>query len=147
MKRNDIASHLYGPMTHSELGYGYERSGKYPEAIHESEEAMTGFGYDELAEDLRRGYATHGFKGAIRAWVAGLERVAGRGEAVYLEEPAYLYAILGDKDRALPGWKKAFSRGPTACPSSKKTQPGMTSVPILASPISSAASACPRYRQ
>ncbi len=110
MKRNDVASHLYGPMTHYDLGYGYERAGKYEQAIHEWEEAMAGFGYDELAEDLRRGYAAHGFKGAIREWVAGLERVAARGEAVYPEEPAYLYAILGNKDRAFAWLEKGFQQ-------------------------------------
>ena len=110
MKRNDVASHLYGPMTHYELGYGYERAGKYEQAIREWEEAMAAFGYEELAEDLRRGYAAHGFKGAIRAWAAGLERVAARGEAVYPEEPAYLYAILGDKDRAFAWLEKSFQQ-------------------------------------
>lgn len=110
IKRNDVASHLYGPMTHYELGYGYERAGKYEQAVHEWEEAMTGFGYDELAEDLRHGYAARGFKGAIRAWVAGLEKVAARGEAVYPEEPAYLYAILGDKNRAFAWLEEGFQQ-------------------------------------
>ena len=110
LKRNDVASHLYGPMTHYELGYGYERAGKYEQAIREWEEAMASFGYEDLAEDLRRGYAAHGFKGAIRAWAAGLEGVAARGEAVYPEEPAYLYAILGDKDRAFAWLEKGFQQ-------------------------------------
>ncbi len=110
MKRNDVASHFYGPITHYELGYGYERAGKYEQAIHEWQEAMASFGYEDLAEDLRRGYAAHGFKGAIRAWAAGLEGVAARGEVVYPEEPAYLYAILGDKDRAFAWLEKAFQQ-------------------------------------
>ena len=120
MKRNDVASHLYGPMTHYELGYGYERAGKYEQAIHEWEEAMTSFGYDDLAEDLRRGYAAHGFKGAIRAWAAGLEGVVARGEAVYPEEPAYLYAILGDKDRAFAWLEKGFQQRTHGMPFLKK---------------------------
>lgn len=110
MKRNDVASHLYGPMAHYELGYGYERAGRYEQAIAEWEEAMAGFGYDELANDLRRGYSAHGFAGAIREWVVGLEKVAARGEAVYPEEPAYLYAIIGDKDHAFAWLEKGFQQ-------------------------------------
>jgi TolB-like protein/DNA-binding winged helix-turn-helix (wHTH) protein len=110
MKRNDVASHLYGPMTRYELGYGYERAGKYDEAIQEWKEAVRGFGFDDQAEALRRGYAAHGFKGAVRAWVAVLEKLDARGESVYPEEPAYLYAILGDKERAFAWLEKAYQQ-------------------------------------
>ena len=71
LKRNDIARHAFGSMAHFNLAYGYERAHMYKAAIEEWEIAMTGFGYEELAEDLRRGYAADGFKGAIREWVAG----------------------------------------------------------------------------
>ena len=110
LKRSDVGSHSYGPMTRYELGYGYERAGKYQQAIQEWEEAMASFGDEDLAEALRRGYAAHGFKGAIRSWAAGLEEEAARGEAVDPEEPAYLYAILGDKHRAFAWLEKAFQQ-------------------------------------
>ena len=34
-KRNDIASHMFGPMAHYDLGYGYERAGMREEAVQE----------------------------------------------------------------------------------------------------------------
>jgi len=110
IKRNEIASHMFGPMAHYDLGYGYERAGKYEEAIHEWEEAMTGFGFSDIAEALRRGYAAKGFKGAIQAWVAGLEQHYANGEPVYPEEPAYLYAILGEKDRAFSWLERGYQQ-------------------------------------
>lgn len=108
LKGNDVASQLFGPMAHYDLGYGYERAGMHPDAIHEWEEAMAGFGHDDLAQALQRGYAADGFRGAIREWVAGLEKLAARGEPVYPEEPAYLYAVLGDNDRAFSWLEKSY---------------------------------------
>ena len=110
IKRNEVASHMYGPMPHYDLGYGYERAGKFKEAINEWQEALVGFGLDGQAEVLRRGYAAHGFKGGVREWVAALEKLAARGETVYPELPAYLYAILGDKDHAFAWLEKGFQK-------------------------------------
>jgi serine/threonine protein kinase len=99
-KRNDIARHAHGPMAHFDLGFGYEQARMYKEAVEEWEEAMTGFGYDELAEDLRRGYGIGGFKGAMREWVAGWERIARQGGTVHPDFVAFIYSFLGEKDRA-----------------------------------------------
>jgi TolB-like protein/DNA-binding winged helix-turn-helix (wHTH) protein len=109
-KRNDIASHMFGPMAHYDLGYGYERAGMREAAVQEWEEAMAGFGFEDQAEALRRGYASDAFPGAIRQWVAAQERLAASGQAVYPELPAYLYAILGDKDRAFAWLEKAYQQ-------------------------------------
>ena len=117
LKKNDIARHAYGTMAHYDLGYGYERAGMYKEAVEEWEEAMTGFGYGELAEDLRRGEATGGFKGAMREWVSGWEGLVRKGEPVYPELPAYIYGLLGERDRAFAWMEKAMevhSSGPPA---------------------------------
>ncbi|HLZ40123.1 MAG TPA: hypothetical protein VKQ11_04135 [Candidatus Sulfotelmatobacter sp.] len=108
IKRNEVASHMSGPMAHYDLGYGFERAGKYEEAINEWHEALVEFGLDSQAEALGRGYAADGFRGGIREWVAALEKLAARGETVYPELPAYLYAILGDKDRAFAWLEKAY---------------------------------------
>jgi TolB-like protein/DNA-binding winged helix-turn-helix (wHTH) protein len=107
LKRNDIASHMFGPMAHYQLGYGYERAGMYEPAIREWEEAMAGFGFEDQAEALRRGYAANTFRGAIREWVAAQEKLAASGQVVYPELPAYLYAILGDKEHAFAWLDKA----------------------------------------
>ena len=114
LKRNDIARHAFGPMAHYDLGYGYELAHMYKEAVEEWEEAMTGFGYDDLAEDLRHGYAANGFKGAMREWAAGWERGANR-EGIPPDHLAYIYAFAGEKDRAFALLEKAVeehSSGP-----------------------------------
>jgi len=121
-KRNDVARHAFGPMAHFDLGFGYERAHMYKEAVEEWEQAMTGFGYDDLAEDLSRGEAVGGFKGAMREWVAGLETTAARGGTVHPDLPAYIYSILGDKDRAFAWLEKSLEMHSSA-PSAFKTDP------------------------
>jgi TolB-like protein/DNA-binding winged helix-turn-helix (wHTH) protein len=108
MKRGDIARHAFGGMAHFDLGHGYERAHMYKEAIEEWEEAMTIWGYRDLAEDLRKGYEADGFKGAVQAWATGLETVFKQGEAVHPDLMAYLYEILGDKDRAFAWLEKSL---------------------------------------
>lgn len=110
LKRNDIASHMFGPMAHYDLGYGYDRAGMHDAAIHEWEEAMAGFGCEEQAEAIRHGYARNGFQGAIREWLAALEKSAASGQSVYPELPAYLYAVLGDQDRAFAWLEKGYQQ-------------------------------------
>ena len=110
LKRNDVDSHMFGPMAHYDLGYGYELAGKYPEAIQEWELAMQGFGFADLAADMHRGYEAGGFTSAIRAWVADREKAASKLRTVYPEELAYLYCILGEKDRAFAWLEKAYQQ-------------------------------------
>ena len=55
---------------------------------------MAGFGLEDQAQALRRGYTASGFQGAIRSWAASLEKLAAGGQVVYL------YALLDDNDRA-----------------------------------------------
>lgn len=110
LKRNDIASHMFGPMAHYDLGYGYDRAGMHDAAIHEWEEAMAGFGFEDQAEALRRGYAEDAFRGAIRQWAAAQEKLSASGQAVYPELPAYLYAVLGDKEHAFAWLEKAYQQ-------------------------------------
>ena len=108
MKRSDVERHAFGAMAHFDLGHGYQHAHMYKEAVEEWEEAMSGFGYDELAEDLRRGYGANGFEGAVREWVAGLETLSRQGEVVHPDLMAYLYAVLGEKDRAFAWFEKSM---------------------------------------
>lgn len=115
LKKNDIARHAFGTMAHYDLGYGYERAGMYKEAVEEWELAESGFGYEELAEALRRGFAAGGFQRAMREWAAGWEALVKKGENVYPELPAYIYGLIGDRDRAFAWLEKAMemhSSGP-----------------------------------
>jgi TolB-like protein/DNA-binding winged helix-turn-helix (wHTH) protein len=115
MKRGDIARHAYGSMAHFDLGHGYERAHMYKEAVEEWETATANWGYDDLAKDLRQGYRVSGFRGAIREWTAGLETLSKQGELIHPDLMAYLYAILGEKDRAFAWLEKSMemhSSGP-----------------------------------
>jgi TolB-like protein/DNA-binding winged helix-turn-helix (wHTH) protein len=122
LKRNDVARHAFGPLAHWDLAFGYERAHMYKEAVEEWEEAMSGLGYDDQAEALRRGYAAHGFQGAMRAWVYGWERIAKAGEIVHPDWPAYIYSILGDRDRAF-AWLEKSMEMHTPDPSALKVDP------------------------
>lgn len=108
LKRGDIARHAFGGMAHFDLGHGYERAHMYKDAVEEWEAAMTSWGYDSLAEDLRKGYGAGGFQGAVRAWATGLETLHKQGETVYPDLMAYLYVILGDKNRAFAWLEKSL---------------------------------------
>ena len=119
LKRSDVARHAFGPTAHFELGFGYERAGMYKEAVEEWEQAEAGYGYEDLAENLRRGYTAGGFRGAVREWVAGLEVVSKQGETIWPELPAYLYGILGDKDRAFAWLKKVVEERSCSAPQLK----------------------------
>jgi TolB-like protein/DNA-binding winged helix-turn-helix (wHTH) protein/tetratricopeptide (TPR) repeat protein len=122
IKRTDIARHAFGPRAHFELGYGYERVHRYKEAVDEWEEAMTGFGYDNLAQALRTGYSTGGFPGAMHAWAAGWEQIAKQGGTIQPDRLVYIYSILGDKDRAF-AWLEKSMEMHTSQPPALKVDP------------------------
>jgi TolB-like protein/DNA-binding winged helix-turn-helix (wHTH) protein len=119
MKRGDVERHAFGAMAHFDLGHGYERAHMYKEAVEEWEEAMSGFGYDDLTEDLRRGYRIGGFKGAMRQWVAGWETISRQGGTVTPDLLAYIYSILGDKDHAFAWLEKSLEMHTSAPPAFK----------------------------
>jgi TolB-like protein/DNA-binding winged helix-turn-helix (wHTH) protein len=108
MKRSDVERHAFGAMGHYDLGHGYEHAHMYKEAVEEWEEAMSGFGYEDLAEDLRQGYGVGGFEGAVRGWAAGLETLSMQGEPIHPDLMVYLYAILGERDRSFAWLEKSM---------------------------------------
>lgn len=122
LKRSDVARHAFGPLDHFQLGYGYERAHMYKEAVDEWEAAMSGFDDNNLARDLRHGYIAGGFRGAMRAWAAGLELIAKQGETVHPDLLAYIYSILGEKDRAF-AWLEKSMEMHTSQPPALKIDP------------------------
>jgi TolB-like protein/Tfp pilus assembly protein PilF len=108
LRRLDIERHAYGQGAHLDLAYPLVRVGKYKEAVDEWIELMVELGYRDLADDLRHGYKRAGFKGAVAAWVAGLEKYKD-SPALPTLLPAYLYTILGDKDRAFAWMERAYA--------------------------------------
>jgi hypothetical protein len=83
---------------------------------------MNGFGYDNLARGLRNGYTKGGFKGAVSEWAAGLEMISKQGGTVHPDRLAYLYSILGEKDRA-SAWLEKSMEMHTSQPPALKTDP------------------------
>ncbi len=122
IKRSYISRNEFDPLAHFQLGYGYERAHMYKEAVEEWEEAMSGFGDDNLARDLRHGYTKTGFRGAMRAWAAGLEMIAKQGGAVQPDLLAYQYSLLGERDRAF-AWLEKSMEMHTAQPPAFKVDP------------------------
>jgi TolB-like protein/DNA-binding winged helix-turn-helix (wHTH) protein len=112
LERINVERHAIEYETRWRLGFAYERTGNYKEAITTWEDWMSQFDYPELAQALRRGYSAGGFQAALREWAKGLQRLSGRPDAVPYWipywVPAYIYADLGDKDRAFAWLEKEF---------------------------------------
>jgi TolB-like protein/DNA-binding winged helix-turn-helix (wHTH) protein len=118
-KKTDVARNAHGAMAHYDLGFGYERAHMQTEAVQEWEEAMKGFGFDDLAEALRRGNAAGGFKAAMAAWARGYERLSKQGETVVPDLVAYIYSIQGERDRAFAWLEKSMEMHSSAPPAFK----------------------------
>jgi TolB-like protein/DNA-binding winged helix-turn-helix (wHTH) protein len=118
-KKTDVARNAHGAMAHYDLGFGYERAHMQREAVQEWEEAMKGFGFDDLAEALRRGYAAGGFKAAMAAWARGYERLSKQGETVVPDLVNYIYSIQGERDRAFAWLEKSMEMHSSAPPAFK----------------------------
>jgi TolB-like protein/DNA-binding winged helix-turn-helix (wHTH) protein/tetratricopeptide (TPR) repeat protein len=85
-------------VSHKTLMVAYARTGKQKESIEEFRQALIAYGYVELAEDLRRGYARAGYQGALREWLKGVQRQ--KPEFPFPWVAAYVHAELGDNDAA-----------------------------------------------
>jgi len=118
-KKTDVARNAHGAMAHYDLGFGYERAHMQSEAVKEWEEAMKGFGFEDLAEALRRGYAAGGFKEAMATWARGYERLSKEGETVHPDLVAYIYSIQGERDRAFAWLEKSMEMHSSAPPAFK----------------------------
>jgi TolB-like protein/DNA-binding winged helix-turn-helix (wHTH) protein/Tfp pilus assembly protein PilF len=83
-------------VTHKTLMVCYARTGRKQEAIEEMRKALIAYNYDNLAEDLRRGYAQGGYQGALREWLKGVEKE--KPEFPFPSIVAYVRTQLGDRD-------------------------------------------------
>jgi TolB-like protein/DNA-binding winged helix-turn-helix (wHTH) protein len=112
LERVDIERHAIDYETRWLLGFAYERTSNYREAIVTWKEWMNQFDYMDLARALRNGYAAGGFRAAMQEWVEGLEKVSARPDTIPYWVPywipAYIYADLGDKDRAFDWLEKEY---------------------------------------
>jgi TolB-like protein/tetratricopeptide (TPR) repeat protein len=101
-------------VAHKTLMVAYARLGKRAESIEEFRQALIAYGYDALAEDLRRGYK-RGYQGALREWLKGVQR--HKPEFPFPWVTAYVHTELGEREAALawlpnmdPDWEPAVSQ-------------------------------------
>jgi tetratricopeptide (TPR) repeat protein len=85
---------------HVELFRLYLRKNMYKEASFHMDAGAVAFGFPELAEAARRARAVGGNLAAIRASLAGWERMVTTHQIFIPVNLADVYAALGDKDRA-----------------------------------------------
>jgi TolB-like protein/Flp pilus assembly protein TadD len=107
--RQQLASNSNDWLTHTNLGLGYEGTGKFPEAIAEYQRAveLSNGGDLNAVASLGHAYAVAGRRPDAEKILHNLEQKARDGKASpYL--PATIYAGLGDKDKALDLIEKAY---------------------------------------
>jgi tetratricopeptide (TPR) repeat protein len=90
-----------------ELGKEYQTVGRYKEAVEQYVKGTNLYGYHDMARMLERGYARGDYKGAIRDWMKEWDALSKR-QHLPTFWAAFMYANLGDKDRAFAGLEKAY---------------------------------------
>jgi TolB-like protein len=83
-------------VTHKTLMVAYARTGRKRESIEEMRKALIAYNYDDLAEDLRLGYARAGYEGALREWLKGVQKE--KPEFPFPSFLAYAHTELGDRE-------------------------------------------------
>jgi TolB-like protein/DNA-binding winged helix-turn-helix (wHTH) protein/Tfp pilus assembly protein PilF len=84
-------------MAHKVLMVAYARTGKRKESIDEMRSAIACMGFHDYAEEIRRGYLTGDYPGALRAYLRGAKK---HPDWVFHWVEIYVYAELGDYDQA-----------------------------------------------
>lgn len=85
-------------VAHKTLMIAYARLGRHSESIEAFSQALADYGYKDLAEDLRRGFARRGYEGALREWLKGVQRE--KPEFPFDFVVAYVHTELGERDAA-----------------------------------------------
>ena len=91
---------------HKTLMVAYARTGRQKESIEQFRAALTSMGYTSMAEQLRRGFSSGGYKGALRAWLK-----TDRKDFPFRYVDAYVYTELGDYDHAFALLPKSLISG------------------------------------
>ena len=92
---------------HKTLMVAYARTGRQKESVEQFRAALTSMGYTSMAEQLRRGFSSGGYKGALRAWLK-----TDRKDFPFRYVDAYVYTELGDYDHAFALLPKTLISGP-----------------------------------
>ena len=97
--RNSTESPYISAVAHKTLMVAYARVGRKEESIEEFRKALTAYDYNDLAEDLRRGFLKGGYEGALREWLKGVQKQ--KPEFPFHWVAAYVHTELGERDAAL----------------------------------------------
>lgn len=93
---------------HYDLFRNYAETGRQTEAVQELERDLSLKGAPDMAAAVRRGFATAGYKGAMREYASGMEAMQNANQGFFPENLATAYAALGDKDRAFYYLENAY---------------------------------------
>jgi TolB-like protein/DNA-binding winged helix-turn-helix (wHTH) protein len=84
-------------IAHKVLMVAYARTGERKESVEELRRAMACMGFHDFAEEIRRGYMTGGYQGALGAYLRGAKR---HSDWNFHWVDIFVYAELGDYDQA-----------------------------------------------
>jgi TolB-like protein/DNA-binding winged helix-turn-helix (wHTH) protein len=103
-----IESHPDDGYAHYWLSRDYDEMGKHKESVEELQKALILFDVPKPAGNLRRAFATSGYRGAMRQWANDLERLHVAKQLFVPRLLADVYSNLGDKDRAFYWLEQAY---------------------------------------
>lgn len=110
IRKRMVALHPTDSSNHYGLFRNYAETGRQTEAVQELEGDLALKGAPEIAAAVRRGFASAGYKGAMRAYASAIEAMQRANQGFFPENLATAYAVLGDKDRAFYWLEQAYQQ-------------------------------------
>jgi TolB-like protein/DNA-binding winged helix-turn-helix (wHTH) protein/tetratricopeptide (TPR) repeat protein len=111
-----LENHPDDGFSHHLLFQEYAKKGMQQESIQELEQAMTLYGFPQLATNLRRAFAVSGYSGAMREYARELEHLDATKELSMPVNLAEVYATIGDQNRAFYWLEQAYIRRDVVTP-------------------------------
>ena len=111
-----LENHPDDGFSHHLLFQAYTKKGMQQESIQELEQAMTLYGFPQLATNLRRAFAVSGYSGAMREYAKELEHLDATRELSMPVNLAEVYATIGDQNRAFYWLEQAYVRRDVVTP-------------------------------
>ena len=103
-----LENHPDEGFSHHLLFQAYTKKGMQQESIQELEQAVTLYGFPQLATNLRRAFAVSGYSGAMREYAKELEHLDATRELSMPVNLAEVYATIGDQNRAFYWLERAY---------------------------------------
>jgi TolB-like protein/DNA-binding winged helix-turn-helix (wHTH) protein/tetratricopeptide (TPR) repeat protein len=103
-----LENHPDDGFSHHLLYLVYTKKGMGQESIQELEQAMTLYGFPQLAANLRHAFAISGYSGAMREYAKELEHLDATRKLSMPVNLAEVYATVGDQNRAFYWLEQAY---------------------------------------